>query len=157
MVICGYLMQAAAWIIVFIFIAACIAAMVVDASEGYPGAGVWIVSYLAPVTVVPSSISDLGLVLLAYIGISALYVTWAVVFGIARGMGDDLLSADGGNLVSIITALLVETTPYFAVAYVFIVARSYTGLVVRNRVERCMQAVARVEADHELATRAARV
>lgn len=154
---CGVVLQAAVWhVVVLIYLGAFLAA-VFDLSEGYPGAGVWALAYLAPSTLVASSITDVRMVLLLYGSASALYFLWCVLFGMARGMGDDLWGPNGGNLVSIMAALLIDTTPYFAAAYIFIVARGYTAIAVRNRVERCMQAVSKVEADHEMAMRAARV
>jgi len=128
-----------------------------DVAEGYPGAGVWALAYLAPATVIPVGITDIRVLAPAYGLCSLIYIVWCIAFGILRGMGPRLMHADGGNLMSIIAALVVETTPYFSVAYVFVIAREYTAFVVRDRVVECVRAVARVEADHELATRAARV
>lgn len=155
--ICGVTLQSAAWITNVVFVAGWLSAVVVDLTEGYPGAGLWLLAYMAPAATVPASITDLGMVVGLYLVLSALYLMWGIAFGLMRGMEDELLTADGANIVNIGAALLIETTPYFTVAYIFIVSRFYTGLVVRNRVEQCMHAVAQIEADHETAMRAARV
>jgi len=83
-----------------------------DVYLGVPGEGGWVVAILVPATTLPLSIAEPVAFMAYHYLLGALYVLWCFIFAEARGMGEDLWSPDGGNLVAIIVTQLILMRPY---------------------------------------------
>lgn len=153
---CGKTYQAASWSVLGVYALGFVSSIAMDLTEGFPGAGMWALAYLAPVVVLILCTADFVTVIASYMISSIVYIMWVLVFSSIRGI-EDLETPDGGNVVGIAIGLFISTTPFYSIGTFFMAARRFTEIVVRRRVELCMQAVGRTEADHELATEAAMI
>lgn len=133
-------MEAAQWIMFPGAVASVLLSIAIDLGNGFPGEGVFVIAYTAPVTIMAVSVLHVPLSYLVYNLMCLAYIVWVLVFAAAIGM-DDFVTPQGANLAALFVSIALFVAPWYTLAFVFLDARRALGTSVRKRVESCMATV----------------
>jgi len=131
--LCWENVSAAVWMATVVVLIGVPLAIHVDLAVGYPGQGTALVAFTYPAIAMILSGMYVAQLAIAYASACGLYFFWCVVFGLARGMSNDMWSIDGGNLIAVLCAMAIGTVPYVLVATVVAAGRHLDLVDVRSQ------------------------